>query len=243
MELAVKFQEINLEINAPFGEWIEIVEDDDPLQYVTQGNRLFYRAVFPEGYELSLDLPNCPNNISEMFRIASGLKKLTVKIPTDKAYNASYFIYDTLTQYSTLEELNLPNGIKVSNFSGFAMRNSYLKTVTGSIDLSESTSNDACFDYCPELGEVRFVGDSIKKSISFAQSTKLSRASIDSILDGLSEIGDGRTLTLSETAVDNAYKIVGGYAGDGADVPGTENPEWYDTIGYFTGVGWTITLV
>ena len=169
----------------------------DVFKYVTAPNRMFYRAVFDPGTELVVNMPSLVDgNISEMFRIASGIKKLTLIVPMDGTYNASYFVYDTKTQYSMLEELHLPNGIKFSNFSNFAQYNSFLKTVSGSIDLSESTNNDNCFTHCPELIDIEFVPETIKKSISFAQSGKLSDASIASILGGLSPAVSGQTLTV-----------------------------------------------
>lgn len=169
---------------------------DNPLKYATQVQRVFYKAVFPEEYELTFENPTCPANIMEMFRMASNLRKLTIDIPTDKAYNASYLVYDNSDYNSTLEEIVLPDGIKFSNFAFFAHFNKYLKTVSGAIDLSESTSNSDCFRYCTELVDVRFVVGTITKSISFAQSAKLSDASITSIVNGLSADALEQTLTV-----------------------------------------------
>lgn len=238
MKIDVTFSEKDCKFTPEFGESIQI-DTAGVLEYVTQVNRLFYKAEFPAGYELEVNMPNCPDNISEMFRIASELKKLTLIVPTNKAYNASYFVYDTVSEYSTLEELNLPSGIKFSNFSNFATRNKHLKAVNGAIDLSESTSNESCFTYCLELVDVSFVFGTITKSISFAQSTKLSRASIESILAGLYEVGDGQTLTLSESAVDKAYAWDIGMG----EEPGTTSPLWQEAVIHYTEKGWTITLL
>lgn len=223
----------------------------DVLQYATTPARLFYKAVFPalpafpDGYELVLDMPNCTTDLKEMFRMAGGLRKLTLNVPTNKSYNVSYFAYDNSDKYSTLKEIVLPNGIKFSNFSYFANRNSFLKTVSGAIDLSESTSNENCFAYCPELVDVEFVLGKITKSISFAQSTKLSHASITSIMNALSAAGAGQTVTLSKEAVDTAFQDFQNAEGDNPIViPGSNTNEWNSVASIATEeLGWAVTLV
>lgn len=196
MTIAEKLERAKDDLDAVYEAGKKAGGGDNPLKYITQANRLFYKAVFPPEYELTFENPNCPANITDMFRIASGLKKLTVNIPTDKSYNAGYFVYDSSAHYSTLVELILPNGIKFSNFINFASENQHLKTIEGAIDLSESTSNSACFANCPELVDVSFVASTITKSISFAQSPKLSDESITSIINGLSADAVEQTLTV-----------------------------------------------
>ena len=89
------------------------------------------------------------------------------------------------------------------------------------------------FEYIPLLEEISFSGV-IPVSLSFQHSTKLSKASIRSIIDHLSATATGKTLTLSRTAVDNAF-------GDGSEFSGTDGPEWGELID--TRANWTIALV
>lgn len=89
------------------------------------------------------------------------------------------------------------------------------------------------FENIPLLEEISFSGV-IPVSLSFQHSTKLSKASIRSIIDHLSATATGKTLTLSRTAVDNAF-------GDGSEFSGTDGPEWGELIE--TRANWTIALV
>lgn len=182
------------------------------MQYASQIDGMFYGVSFPSGFEITLDLPNCPADINGMFRTAYGIKKLTMNIPTDRTYNASYFAMGSTTNRSTLEELVLPDGIKFSNVNRFAVRAYALTTVNCGlgengvgIDLSECADTTSCFDYCVELVEIRFNAGTIKKSISFAQSSKLSDTSITSIINGLDYNAEGQTLTVHPTV---AAKII-----------------------------------
>ena len=183
---------------------------DNPLKYAAQTNRVFYNANFPEGYELVIDIPSCFGDVSEMFRGATGLKKLTFNAPQGVALAANYFVYTTAARPSSLEELVFPNGVKFGSFSNFAIRASKLHTVTGSIDLSQSTTNDSCFKYCEALVNVSFVEGTITKSLSFAQSANLSDASILSLVVGLADLTGQttQTLTVHETVYD---KIIANY--------------------------------
>lgn len=61
------------------------------------------------------------------------------------------------------------------------------------------------FKNCSALQHVKISGK-IGQSISFGESKMLSRDSIESIVDALLESVRGQTLTLSQTAVDNAFK-------------------------------------
>lgn len=60
------------------------------------------------------------------------------------------------------------------------------------------------FGNCTALENITLDGV-ITMSISFAQSTKLTKESIESIWDALSTTATGQTLTLSQTAVNNAF--------------------------------------
>lgn len=84
------------------------------------------------------------------------------------------------------------------------------------------------FDGCAALCEVRFEGV-IGNSISFKDSTLLSAESIVSIVNALSSSTTGKTLTLSQTAVNNA------------DWTTTDYADWATLIA--TKTNWTFSLV
>lgn len=63
------------------------------------------------------------------------------------------------------------------------------------------------FQGCTALENITFEGV-INKDISFKDSTKLSRSSIESVINALSDSVEGRsTVTLSKTAVENAFSV------------------------------------
>lgn len=74
-----------------------------------------------------------------------------------------------------------------------------LEEIIGELDLSKITSANVQnnpFNGCTSLVEVRFTKESIKYNLSFTQSSQLSDESIQSILDGLANVTETRTLTL-----------------------------------------------
>lgn len=73
-----------------------------------------------------------------------------------------------------------------------------LETIDALIDGSNCSFIDSTFTGCNNLKNVRFVPLSIKSSISFANSSLLSDESIQSIIDGLSDVtGEQEKKTLS----------------------------------------------
>lgn len=74
------------------------------------------------------------------------------------------------------------------------------------IDLIKVSANNNCnwLASCPSLENVTFEGE-IAKNFNVQWSTKLSKASIESIINALSADTSGLTVTLSQTAVDNAF--------------------------------------
>jgi hypothetical protein len=158
---------------------------------------MFYKTAFPVGYNLTLNIATAPASLAEVFRVVTGLEKLTIKVPTDTAYPADYFALGPSSGNSTLKELTFPDGIKFSSFINFCNQCVRLQKVNGRIDLSSSTSNAACFDNCPELVDVRFMPGTITKSLTFNKSSNLSDESIRSIVSGLADLTGQTTQTLT----------------------------------------------
>lgn len=119
--------------------------------------------------------------------------------------------------------------VSASDLSALFGWNSAIKEI-GEIVLREDGSQKVTymFDNCSNLEVVNFRGK-FGQNISFAQSTKLDHNSIASIVDALLGTASGKTLTLSRTAVNNAF--------DGGSV----GSEWLNLIA--TKSNWTITLV
>ena len=97
------------------------------------------------------------------------------------------------------------------------------------------------FQGCANLKNIVFDGV-IGQDINFQWSTLLTRTSIESIVNHLSDSAEGKTLTLSKAAVDEAFK-----GGLSAADPSTTTDIGSATVGWFdltmTKQNWTITLV
>ena len=175
----------------------EIEYSPNVLLYTTGTTRMFTRAVFPEGYEITITAPNHQGDMGEMFSGAKGIRKITMDIPTDADYIAYNFIYPN----SPVEELVLPDGIHFKDWNYFATLSATLRIVTGRINPSGNTSNVNTFNGCYALEEVYFMPGTIEGSISFGHSANLSAESIQSIIDGLADLtgATAQTLTLHAT--------------------------------------------
>lgn len=163
------------------------------FSHMARPDGLFYKIAFPEGSSLRISLLATEGTLTEMFRLTTGLESLEVTMP-DRPCKVNYFVYG-----SSLRVLRLPAGLQVADFTNFAARCSALEEVIGTIDLTESSSNDSCFNSCPQLREVRFAPGSIYKSLGIKNSEKLSAATVESILSGLATVDTPQTLTLHST--------------------------------------------
>ena len=81
----------------------------------------------------------------------------------------------------------------------------HLKSIDKIIISETTTFRATSFQTCRELEEVRFEGVLGTNGLDLQWSTKLSKASIESIISVLSTTTSGLTVTLSQTAVNNAF--------------------------------------
>ena len=103
------------------------------------------------------------------------------------------------------------------------------------IRIAEETKVDDMLYHCPELEYVRIEGTIGQSGLNLMHSTKLSRESIESIVNHLSDTAEGKSLTFSKAAVDKAFETSEG-ANDGAS-----SQEWDSLEGL--KMNWEITLV
>lgn len=97
------------------------------------------------------------------------------------------------------------------------------------------TFNGNSFLLCGALENI-IVEGKFGVSVDMHWSTKLTKASIESIMEALSLTATGQTLTLSKTAVDNAF-----HDPEGEDVIGSASADWNSLME--SKPNWTITLV
>jgi hypothetical protein len=199
MKLGVKFSEKDCSFTPGFGE-VQAAGDGGYERGYEQGkidgNVLLYavslpsyaNAVFPDGYELTLNIPNFVPQASGAdmnFGVAKGIKRLKlVSTPSDATINLS-----TAFNNSSIEELDMSEfhcNIKVMVSTFLQCRN--LREIKGELNLTSATFNTYEFYNCTALEEIRIKAGTIYKSVAFAQSSKLSAESIQSIVDGLADL-------------------------------------------------------
>ena len=158
------------------------------------------------------------------FREACELDTSNVKI-------TSYAFYDNQLVYA-IGIVDLRNADKITT-TFHSARN--LAIVEKIILGDNYASFTGMFRNCTALEEVRFEGVISKNDFDVQWSTKLSKASITSIINALSATTSGLSVTLSKTAVNKAFETTAG-AGDGST-----SAEWQSLIAPKSN--WTISLV
>lgn len=134
------------------------------------------------------------NSLSSSFSGAKfGCKKLTVYI-SNKCTN----LFRAFRLGSGLEEIELvgPTSQIVNYNSAFYNRQS-LKRISGNIDFSGTTNVGLMFDGCTNLEEFYPVANTIKVSISFANSPNLIPACVQANIDGLADLTGQATQTIT----------------------------------------------
>lgn len=149
------------------------------------------------------------------------------------------YCFTSSTALEEIEDIGLP--ISYSYAYAFAWCSKLRKIAMIRVDETTQGMGSA-FTSCIALESVAFEGV-IGISINLQWSTKLTRASIENIINHLSDNGSGKTLTLSKAAVDEAFRGIS--AGDFTTiVPGSSSLDWFNlTHGATVYKQWTITLV
>lgn len=102
------------------------------------------------------------------------------------------------------------------------------------LHVSEKTGYSSAFGLCAKLEEIRFNGTIGKNGLSFSACTKLSKDSIESVINHLSTTTSGLKVTFSLTSVNKAFETSSG-ANDGST-----STEWTTLVA--SKSNWTISL-
>lgn len=140
-----------------------------------------------------------------------------------------YYAFEQ-SKITHIPELYCPT---VSNMQNAFLSCKDLKSID-KITVSSGCSTTGAFRNCTALEEIR-IGSVIASTWNFQWSTKLSKDSITSVINALSDTSSGRTITFSKTAVNNAFKTAEGLS------DGSNSSQWATLIG--TKPNWTISLV
>lgn len=148
---------------------------------------------------------DCTNMRAQMVASFYGCSSLEevhfINIPTGISINinnifslAPNIIPDKLKTVSFSPKIKINNAQLSFNGRGA------IENIIGELDFSfigNANSQNAAFNKCNSLKEIRFTKESIKYNLSFTQSSQLSDESIQSILDGLANVPTTQTLSLN----------------------------------------------
>ena len=148
----------------------------------------------------------------DVFKKAYVLSYYSVKTLEHIDFYIDFVGNELLFQYSSIKTIV---GVDVSKLN--TCRNMFgycreLVSIERPFDMSKFTawSMADMFSNCISLVDVRFVAETIKESIAFAQSSLLSAESVQSIIDGLAYVDTKQNLTLSNQIVltDNQKQVI-----------------------------------
>lgn len=156
---------------------------------------------------------------------------------TDANYNPKYSIqvavgtnsgYAMFNGASMISDIKVPIYHRGTNLGYLFSACRMLKRVPALHILAEVTSFQAAFEGCNALEDITITG-TIGQNINFKWSTKLTRSSIESIVNALSDSAVGKTLTLSKAAVDREFAFYFVVGNTSEEIPGThpDNPYWW----------------
>ena len=172
-------------------------------------------------------------------RIKELNKRLAQKL-TAKGVEAS----ETETMTSLINKIdNLPTGQSDIDFSSltewqyfsyYNNRNTLVAKLKYS-DTSNGTNFSNMFYSCSALTNLTIAGSINTSGMNLKSATKLSKASITSVVNALSASASGKSITFSKTAIDSAFETSSGAA------DGSPSDEWLNLIA--TKSNWTISLI
>lgn len=212
-------------------------------KYQKNGNREDYKLAFSrEGWNDETFKPKYSmraTSATQMFEMSSianltkALKDNGVVLDTSKSINVNNMFYYSrhIKQIPVIDVTNCS-----SNVIGLFGACYALETVEKLILKNDgSTVIDRCFVNANSLRNIIIEGVIGQNSFDVRWSTKLSKASLTSIINALSATTSGLTVTLSATAVNTAFETTAG-AGDGST-----SAEWQSIIALKSN--WTISLI
>ena len=149
---------------------------------------------------------------------------------TGQSSGAAYAMFNACRQLEEIEDLNIPEGAYYGTWYNCVS----LKKIAV-VRCAAGKAFTIAFQNCEALEDVTFTGTMSTNGLDLQYSPKLSRASIESVIDVLSTSVSGRTVTLSADAVNAAFET-----SEGAN-DGVSSEAWATLIA--TKSNWTISLV
>lgn len=200
------------------------------------GNRTNYQYAFwYQGVEyLRPNRKIIPTSLTgNLFMYCNKLKKVEAEyfdlskasIGTSGTTSSMYYTFAYCYDLEEIEDI----GLSPSYIYSYTFYSCKKLRKIAKITVDADTRFNNSFAYCTSLEEVLFEGEIGQNGLTLQYSTTLNKASIVSIINCLSTNTSGLTVTLSKTAVNNAFE--GGSTGS----------EWLNLIAAKSN--WTISLV
>lgn len=198
---------------------IGVYGDNRVLSYVTQAQNMFYYGSntsnpkpvnMPE--KVSLDLPACLN-IQGMCGqyIASEAYSIPLKEISIKLYHP-VIVTSFARRNSQLTKVEFPNGLTItSSYYDVFTDATKLKSVIGPIGFYNPTNYSTTYNAfnAALLEDIEFVPNCIIYDISFDRTSSLTNESVVSIVNGLNESAENKTLTMSSGVKTRMQNIMG----------------------------------
>ena len=207
---------------------------------------LVSKGVSAEGTETTTELINKVNDIESggtsvinpewtdwrYFSYYDNRNDLVAKLKYSDTSSGTNFSYMFIgcAKLTTIPQLDTSNG---TNFSQMFIGCTNLTTIP-QLDTSKGTNFSHMFSSCTNLTNLTMTGTIKANGMDLHYSTKLSKASIISVINALSDTTNALKVQLSKTAVNNAFETSGGVA------DGSTSEEWTTLIA--TKANWTIAL-
>ena len=177
---------------APEGDWRDYI-------YTFQ---IYHRAQTDE--TLNVVLPKYAQNLRRSFSALYGQEGVTYKKLIISKLDEEEFPVTSMSEMfyynrGTTELFVNFDTSHVVSFYCMCERYGPLHTIHGVLDLSSTTENLGTAFNCQSLANITFKAGTIRYSISFINSGRLSNDSIQSIIDGLAQVTTAQTLTLHAT--------------------------------------------
>ena len=178
-------------------------------------------------------IPQINTSNGEVFNnMFSGCSKLTTipQIDTTKGTSFDYMFYGC-SELTTIPQIDTTKGTSF----GYMFYGCSKLTTIPQINTSNGEVFNNMFSSCSALTNLTIAGSINTSGMNFRSATKLSKASITSVVNALSASASGKSITFSKTAIDSAFETSSGAA------DGSTSDEWLNLIA--TKSNWTISLV
>lgn len=176
------------------------------LDYTLSVTRMFQSATVPDNSEIDISFGSKAIDVFEtnvfidyFYYRAKGARKIKLScgFKCEKQTWATSFENMASNQGDLLHTIDVSgiSHIPPTSLLRFVYSRNNLVEILGVLDLSFCTVTSNAFTNCNSLETVRFAPSTIKLSINFNDSSKLSAESIQSIIDGLATVETTQTLT------------------------------------------------